>query len=283
MDEELARAISELGGGCREVFALRADFRARYDELETRWVEMWDDEFADLDDDDYAELEAALRACFRTGVGDVPDDLIEEVQAALPEVLAELREPAERLAAAEAGLDEPKAAVAQHMRNWLDRARGDDREVAEWQTVLSSWRRATGRTTRDAADVLGVSSSAVVRWEQGKRRPSIPQIAGIVEALAKGPALPEETEDRIAARRVAKMLGSDDDTGAAIIESFERPIEEMRADLEEAIGTLSPEHLQVLARLVGEPQALSVLAAWADSGQLATIAAALTAEREVRA
>ena len=50
-------------------------------------------------------------------------------------------------------------------------------------TNLKTLRKGVGLTHRALADKLAVSDLAARRWEQGKREPKIPDLAGIAKAL----------------------------------------------------------------------------------------------------
>jgi len=56
-----------------------------------------------------------------------------------------------------------------------------DMDIALW---LRAVRKERGWSTYKMAEVIGVSEPAVVLWEQGKRRPSVPSCIKIASAMA---------------------------------------------------------------------------------------------------
>lgn len=132
----------------------------------------------------------------------------------------------------------------------------------EWPTILREWRTAVDWTTREAAEALEVSPSAIVRYEQGKRSPSLPYVAAMIDRIEVVRPVMEDTDLRQAARVLAQMDG--DSTATGILEQLERGRAELQGDIEEALQTMGERQLRAVAALVGSPAAMEALLLWAD-------------------
>lgn len=275
MNEDMIKALAELGRRCREARAARADLDELQDALRRQWMADREDYLDEVDDESYNDVEASLGEYFDTGTADLPGSQLAELEGTCEPFLAQLQEPTEALAVLEGAALPQNESFVQCLRRWFADARTDPEALRTWQDILKTWRRAVGRTTRDAANLLDVSSSAIVRYEQGNRVPSAPQLAAMIDCIAGGPVLPEQTELRVAARRVARIFGGGDEEAVDIIENEERRTEEQCLAIEDALPMLTPAQRGVVARLVRSPYSLDALHAWATQSQLAPVAAAL--------
>lgn len=158
----------------------------------------------------------------------------------------------------------PQRAVASEMRRWLAAVQDpeDQAEVGQWAEILQQWRQALDDTVREAAAKLGVSPSAVVRYEAGGRLPSIAVLAQMVGAMSNSAALADPDEEFRKARR-----GIERSFGQSAIDTLDRLDLDRASQIDEVAGQLEemkPEQLRVVATLVSTPHLLDDLIRWAD-------------------
>lgn len=275
MSEDMMKALAELGRRCREARAARADLDERQDALRRQWMGDREDYLNEFDDESYDDVRTSLDEYFDTGTADLPRSQLARLKGTREPFLAQLQEPTEALAVLEGAVVPPHESFVQCLRRWFVHARTDPEALKTWQDILKTWRRAVGRTTRDAANLLDVSSSAIVRYEQGNRTPSAPQVAAMIDCIAAGPVLPEQTELRIAAGRIARVFEGGDEEAVDMIENVERSTAEQCRAIEDALPILTSPQRGVVARLVHSPKSLDALDAWATQNQLAPVAVAL--------
>lgn len=281
--QQVLEAAQAFGRAHRAFRDARAEGERRIDEIQQAWVRGHedlllddheeDDEFDYLDDD----LIEAAKTYLLTGEaadGAIPDDVrgvLDESRRALAEELrgaAGLTEPAREY------LVSPNAEFCAAVRSWFAAARAEG-DVAGWPQVLGAWRTALSMTTREAASVLEVSPSAVVRYEAGKRSPSVPQIGAMVECIVVWDPTSEDAKLRKAVRAFARMFGEEADVSTDILQNVTIEHETLVGEVEDVIERLTVGQLRVLAALVASPAALDRLACLVKDDPLGPITHAL--------
>ena len=165
----------------------------------------------------------------------------------------------------------PKAAHTAALHRWV-MSRRECGSVEGWSTVLTAWRESLGMTTRTAASVLGVSPSAVTRYESGARSPSMPQLISLVESMNGWDPLVEDTFQR-STRMFAQLLGGTSDDAVATLERADAERLRLEAELEEAVASrrFSIEQLRLLTSLCADPDALDHLVGFARADAVAEL------------
>lgn len=205
---------------------------------------------------------------------------LEHLRAAAEE-LAEIREgftgPLAALARdhlrAEQTLEAPHRQLSGALHRWMSalQAPNPDRpEPAEMGTILATWRSATGLTAREAGQVLGISPSAVWRYEEGDRTPTRRTIETLVAAMNSSNGLtPHASEWRDALRAIADMSPMPEEE---LQRSLDRPDDRSaRQRIVDGLKRLDERELGALAELVDDPDALPDLLSWAAQDPLRSV------------
>jgi len=256
-------AAQVLGRAHRAFRHARAEGERRIEELQNAWVRDHEHLLVDEEDPEYLdeELIEVAKAYLLTGDADgtLPNDVrevLDETRTALAEDLksaVRLTEPTKQ------ALEAPTAELGAAVRRWFSTAR-DQGDLRGWPRVLEAWRKALSMTTREAASALGVSPSAIVRYEAGKRSPSVPQIGAMVDCIFAWNPTVEDTRIRATARALARMSGDDPDLSTDILEFAFREQASLQGEVEDALDGLTVVQLRVLAALVATPATLDRLA-----------------------
>lgn len=171
--------------------------------------------------------------------------------------------------------DQAQRALAEALRAWYQTVEdGSDAEYVRagtaWGRFLKRWREAAGLSTREAGEILGVSSASVSRYESGQRQPTPEmirsQIAGICQMAGTSLANAEDCSG----------AGGQ---GAAPAASSEEVVQELREQLLEAVAELTARQLAVLLALAEAPKALDQLQARAGDDDPVRRAVATAASR----
>lgn len=239
------------------------------DLLEVQWLDMASfvcEDFVEDYDGTSETINDALVQFLRTGDQSlIPNQVSyhrEDLTEMRQEILAEYNERLRELEAVAGSWEQPHQTMVQELRGWLATAKAADADSAtvagEWAAVLKAWRKAADLTTREAAERLGVSPSAITRYEGGTRAASLPYIASMIEQIdAVGNAERNEKLRKVV-RTFASMVGHDDPT--QVLEETEAEAERsnLRNLIHDRLGELSAEQLAAVARLV-QPAALQAL------------------------
>lgn len=214
-----------------------------------------------IDDDLIRDAESYLRNP-EDGPGQLSDllsGIIDKARVARHDELEALFKSAQ-LAAQD--LSAPKSDLDAALREWGDEQR-QGALVDAWSAVLSPWRKAHNMTTRQAAVALGISASAVTRYESGSRSPSSPQLRALVEAMiAWDPATDDHSMSN--ARYVfSELFGENPDEIADLLDERDAERLSLLAQIDEALeGSMLPvDQLRILVSLTTTPGALAHLAA----------------------
>lgn len=279
-NQHVFEKIQALGRAHREFRHAQSEAERYIDEIQEAWVRdhehLLEDDDGDLDDeliteaktyflvgkDQYGTLSAELRMAADAG------------RASRDKKLSVAREPSNSLAEATRG---PAADFSQALRRWLREARAE-KDFDEFPRILREWRQALSMVTREAATALDVSSSAIVRYESGKRTPSAPQVRALVERIVDWDPV-KDTPAGVALRRLARMFDEDPDD---LIERTDRDTREnltrqvaIQDAIQLALEDLTAAQLGTVASLVNEPAALDRLGELARNHPFQLVADAL--------
>lgn len=171
------------------------------DRLEYVYLDGSTETFSADDKDSMPDLEEALKEFVDGGVPDwktVPTevrllrpttdeiltyDIVSDLESQRATIDKDLAEVAMGIEAARQRLDAAFAPVRDRLRDWLDDLAAGRATPADWGRILKAWRASFTLPMRVAADVLGVSSAAIARYETGSRTPSSRDLKARVDAL----------------------------------------------------------------------------------------------------
>lgn len=275
--DTVLKAAQRLGRAHREFRHARDESERQFEEIQKNWMQSHAGLLEELCDDDeelYDVFEPAVREYLSTGQADddvFPRDVLEQLDASRGQFANMVAAVSEATNPAEQALRDPSADFVAALRSWLEWSRTAGGNLADWPEILKAWRSALGMTTREAAAALDVSPSAVVRYEGATRSPSAPYVAAMIERIEAWDSTSEETLLRTAARRLARMFGSDGDGATEILENTARPWDTLVFAVEEALPALTQTQLQVVAALVAAPAALDAIDALVRNNPLQAV------------
>lgn len=262
--QRVLAAIEPFGQAHAHFRAVQAEVWHHRQQLEYRWRDRFADLLDDTDDDTAAAAEDELTRFLTTG----ERDQLELLAAAATTLAAARPAYAEQLDAEDRRLQQARHAVADHhqafataLRRWHEQLHADGGPpLSEWAPILKAWRAAADLTAREAAQLLGLSPSAVWRYEERQRRPSPATVDAMVAAITTSTTLElHDTEPRAAASYLAAAGFAD--TGGRLLERGEPT--ELRDQLAERLDQLGARELRAVAALVAEPAAVTALVDWA--------------------
>jgi transcriptional regulator with XRE-family HTH domain len=241
--------------------------------------EKWTRSHGELADRLYSEgdefADAAIADYFDRG--DESDyDLPADVRNMLADSLLEYRRAGDVIEAGvqrvkRSTLQEPHKRFNDELEAWYKQACvGEGASLAEWPQILKAWRTATGRTTREAADALDISASAIVRYETGKRTAAPPYIDAMIRRMAGASAAPPDTSERRRFRSFARDIDDDEKLDPSIasiaaldptahVEAMQRRGVKLEAFIDEHARLLSVAQKRVLALLISRPAAIDAI------------------------
>jgi transcriptional regulator with XRE-family HTH domain len=257
-------------------------------------VDDWDEfEVAELSDEEYEErledaqeIKDALGKYLWSGEAspNLPVRRISDLSILRERFVDRLQAAERRHAENEKALVEPHAKLVTVLEKWLESAKtpeGRQRIEQDWPRILKAWRDAVSLTTREAAEVLGVSASAVVRYSRGERTPPFATVGGMVAAIAGHRGAPPSSPQRQAIQEVVRVMGPEwrvegqHPTATALMEGLEGPKVEFETAIKRQLEQLTTEQLQFVAALTERPDALDALVTFINGDPLAPVRNAL--------
>lgn len=257
-------AIAEFGRAYDRYRRSHEAARLQYEEAIASWLGECSDLILDLvrAGEDEAEVRDALTSFLITGdEGDLPEreeldlDLLHDAR---PAHLNMVRERLSKMRASERELRGHQRKMWAYLTRW--RMEAGEEAGEEFPDVLNEWTVAVGKTSRQAAESLGVSASAIVRYLNDQRTPSRPHLAAMVERMS---ALDAVVIPDSPLRQLAHPSGAEAGV-AALLEDMESDESELREQIEVAADRLGGRHLRALAALAQDIDALDALLDWAD-------------------
>lgn len=277
---EVVESIRAFGRTHREHRLIRDDVRRQNSErlskytTDLEWICRVDERSGEeLHEAEYTRRVEAVRQYLTTGVdseGALPAVIHDHSRGATFDVATALAEAYEALT-----LDRSTGAAALQptrnslvglhrtfvlrLREWFTEARSGSDTLSGWPEILREWRRAVDLTTRNAAEVLEVSPSTVVRYEQGERSPASPYVAALIDQIDERGPIYHDDELVTATRAPAARTTSAMEDLLDPIEQSRRQDEELRVQIEDALPHIGQLHLLVLAELTQRPDLLDSL------------------------
>lgn len=201
---------------------------------------------------------------------ELPDELIEHVDAVAQPFLEDLHQQGRQLDEAERLLDAPHREAVTKVQLWLDEVRTGTAAAEDgWPELVAAWRNAVDLTKLEAARALQVSQSTIVRYENHTRCPSIPVMTELVGRIADMPN--PLTGDALrfweSLRTVAAMF---EETPAAVVATMGSVAEEeqLRRDIDDALDLVDTEGLRLLRTISSDAGLRNKLIEWAGGFRL---------------
>ena len=224
------------------------------DLLEVQWIDMAspvEGQPVEADDPEYIEDEVLVQFLRSGDASIIP--LSYHRQALLEmrdEVLGEYQTRLEELQRIADDWAVPHKVMVQELTAWLEAARvgaASGTVAQEWAAILKAWRKAADLTTREAAEHLNVSPSAVTRYEGGTRAASLPYIASMVQRIDAVGLVEREEKRRKIFRALAEMVGRSDPTD--VLEEVQANVDLSRARSQQAKAHLAQARSQLQAQI----------------------------------
>lgn len=233
-----------------------------YDEMSEEAIEDWLDE--------YEEVVLGLLGS-EGSLEELPDELVEHVDEAVGPFLDELRSQRRKLDEAERLLVAPHREAVYEFQQWLDEVRRGGEATAEdgWPHLIAAWREAVDVTKLEAARVLGVSQSTIVRYENRTRCPSIPLMTELLGRIAEmpNPLTGEALRIWESLRSIADMFEQTPDSVVATMGSAEVE-EQLRTEIEDDLDRIDLEGLRLLRAVASDAALRRKLIEWAENFRL---------------
>ncbi|MDP8928614.1 MAG: helix-turn-helix domain-containing protein, partial [Actinomycetota bacterium] len=211
---------------------------------------------------------------------DLPGDRVKELLALRerfePRLKQAVAESEAALTSAHETLRGPQAELARRLRDWLEHVRQDETTNTiekDWPRILRAWRQAIHATSREAAQLLDVSPSAIVRYERGTRSPSRPYVEAMIHRISSSDGVMPVSDERRAATEYVRTFGLGRSYATEFLERLDRERIEIEcqgdtervlfAEIQRDLEGLTPQELRVVAALINRREALQALLTWA--------------------
>lgn len=267
---DLDKTLDAVDEAHRSLRLARVQLTDQLDAARRRWMSNNADVFDEVDDDDYPFVEEAMASFFDDGVEDelLPPQHLEQLRASRAhDVQLAYQQCRVTIDTAAKQVTTAYKAFTAALAEWLHRIRAKELEADAWPTIASRWRKALNLTARQAAEALGVSASAIVRYEQGARRPSLAQLAASVEQMVTFDPTAEDARYNKLAKGLAIVWPDRD--AFELIDEFESPTHELVGRIEELLPSCDNQQLKLIS-LVAEDKSIARV--------FSQLAAELTAE-----
>jgi transcriptional regulator with XRE-family HTH domain len=199
-------------------------------------------------------------------------DIVSDFEGQRAAIDKDLAEVAIGIEAARRRLETAFTPARDRLWDWLEDLESGRATPADWGRILKAWRASFMLPMRVAADVLGVSSAAIARYETGDRTPSSRDLKAKVETLIEaGPGAGLDVAQAV--RSVSRLFGD------RPIDLDTDPIPMLLASIEARLESLSATQLRFIDALVADSQTLEKFRLWITSAPVQLLR--MTAETAV--